>query len=55
MGVPVIYAARAGRPRHRDADAWRTWMVANNATIMIVLFLILGAKMAGSGITSLAS
>ena len=34
---------------------WRTFMTDHNAAIMIVLFVILGAKMLGSGITSLAS
>jgi hypothetical protein len=54
VGVPVVYALAAGDSATATLTSWRTWMVANNATIMIVLFVILGAKMAGSGISSLA-
>jgi threonine/homoserine/homoserine lactone efflux protein len=31
-------------------DALKTWLVANNATIMMVLFAVLGAVMLGSGL-----
>jgi hypothetical protein len=54
VGVPVIYALVAGDSATATLTSWRTWMTANSATIMIVLFVILGAKMAGSGIATLA-
>ena len=55
VGVPVVYALAAGESASETLTSWRTWMTANSATIMIVLFVILGAKMAGSGISSLAN
>ena len=55
VGIPVIYALVAGDSATATLTSWRTWMTANSATIMIVLFVILGAKMAGSGISVLAS
>jgi len=55
VGIPVIYALVAGDSATATLTSWRTWMTANSATIMIVLFVILGAKMAGSGISALAT
>jgi len=34
-------------------DGLKTWMVQNNAVIMAVLLLVIGAKMIGDGITAL--
>jgi hypothetical protein len=42
---------------HRAApllDTMKVWLMANNATIMAVLFVVLGAKVLGDGITTLA-
>jgi Sap, sulfolipid-1-addressing protein len=55
VAAPVIVSVAMGDRATTILGEWRTWMTDHNAAIMIVLFVILGAKMAGSGITSLAS
>jgi threonine/homoserine/homoserine lactone efflux protein len=51
-GPVVVYLALGPRAEHALASI-KDWMTANNATIMIVLFLVLGAKMIGDGISGL--
>jgi len=50
--VPVvgylIASARMGGP----LDSLRGWLVANNATIMAVLLLVIGVSVIGKGIAS---
>lgn len=48
----VIYLAMGERAAH-VLDGLKTWMVQNNAVIMAVLLLVIGAKMIGDGITVL--
>jgi threonine/homoserine/homoserine lactone efflux protein len=55
VATPVIVSVAMGERSATILGEWRTWMTRHDAAIMIVLFVILGAKMAGSGITSLAS
>jgi threonine/homoserine/homoserine lactone efflux protein len=53
-GVPVaIYLALGARGQHL-LDELKSWMAANNAAIMAVLCLVIGAKLAGDGISGLA-
>jgi hypothetical protein len=52
LGVvaPIIVSFAMG---DRSADvlgSWKSWLIANTATIMTVLFLVLGAKLVGSGL-----
>jgi threonine/homoserine/homoserine lactone efflux protein len=50
VAIPfVIYVAAGAKAEHILADL-KTWMVANNAAIMAVLFLIFGVKLLGSGL-----
>ncbi len=30
-------------------DGWKTWLGANNATVMTVLLIVIGAKVLGQG------
>ncbi len=54
VAVPVvIYFAMADRAPAL-LDRLRTWMAANNAVIMAVLCLVIGAKLVGDAITGLA-
>ena len=53
-GLPVlIYFAMPERSQ-RLLDDLKNWMAHNNAAIMAVLCLIIGAKLAGDGISGLA-
>ena len=51
-GPVVLYLVMGERAAHVLNDV-RQWMADNNATIMFVLFLVLGAKMLGDGIGGL--
>jgi len=35
-------------------DGWKTWLAANNATVMITLFLVFGVVLIGKGIGGLS-
>ena len=49
----VVYLALGDRAPH-VLDEVKGWMIHNNAAIMAVLFLVIGAKMLGQGISGLA-
>lgn len=49
--TPVVIYFSAGARAARILDELRSWMVRNNAAIMAVLLLVLGAKMLGDGIS----
>ena len=48
--VPVIGVLVLGDRTREPLDALKVWLLANNSTIMMVLFIVLGAKMLGSGL-----
>lgn len=48
--VPVVVVLVAGDLSHDALDRTKTWLLTNNATIMFVLFTVLGAKMFGAGL-----
>ena len=48
--VPVVYVLVGGEGAKRTLEGWRTWLAANNAAVMAVLFLVIGAKLVGSGL-----
>jgi hypothetical protein len=54
VGTPVLYYLVAGEGAKRTLDGWKVWLIANNATIMIVLFVVLGFVLLGEGITALS-
>jgi hypothetical protein len=49
---PVVYLLMGPRAEHALTSV-KDWMAENNATIMFVLFLVLGMKMLGDGIAGL--
>jgi hypothetical protein len=51
--VPVLYYFIAGATAEKTLTGWKTWLTANNSTVAIVLFLILGAKLVGAGLGGL--
>jgi hypothetical protein len=52
--VPVgVYFAMGDRAAPL-LDSWKTWLAANNATVMVVLFLVFGVVLIGKGIGGLS-
>jgi len=51
--VPVAYYLLAGASAERTLNAVKSWLIANNTTVMAVLLLVLGAKLIGDGIAGL--
>jgi threonine/homoserine/homoserine lactone efflux protein len=55
VGAPVVIAIAMGE-RSRDLlNHLKTWMARNNAVIMAVLMLVIGAKLIGDAITGFSS
>ena len=54
-GIPVAIYFLMGKRAAEILESLRGWMVRENATIMTVLCLIIGAKLIGDAITALAS
>jgi threonine/homoserine/homoserine lactone efflux protein len=50
---PVVVYLLMGRRAEHALTSVKDWMAENNATIMFVLFLVLGMKMLGDGIADL--
>ena len=51
--APVLYYVAAGDSAAKALNVWKAWLAANNATVMAVLFLALGAKLLGDGLGGL--
>ena len=52
--VPVVGYLAAREKMTPVLDSMKTWLMANNATVMAVLFIVLGAKVLGDGISTLS-
>ena len=48
--TPLVLAFALGDRSRQPLDALRSWMARNNAVIMTVLFLLIGAKLVGDAI-----
>lgn len=48
--IPVGAFLLLGDRTRQPLNNLKTWLLANNSTIMIILFIVLGAKMLGSGL-----
>src|SRR6266700_1576835 len=53
LAAPVLYYLFAGQSAEKMLTGWKAWLVANNATVMFVLFLVLGAQLFGQGLGGL--
>ena len=49
--VPVVGYLAARQKMTPVLESMKAWLMANNATVMAVLFAVLGAKILGDGIT----
>jgi hypothetical protein len=55
VAAPVLIYLTMGEKASKTLDGWKTWLIANNATVMFVLLLILGVLLVGKGISGLTS
>ena len=54
VGVPVAVFFVMGSRAEAVLSAWKSWLTLNNATVMMVLFAVLGARSLGTGLGVLA-
>jgi hypothetical protein len=54
VGVPVILNLVHGKKAQPALTEMKEWLIDNNATVMAVLFIVLGAKVLGEGISIVA-
>ncbi|MEN9645548.1 MAG: hypothetical protein RL238_2217 [Actinomycetota bacterium] len=50
VAAPVVVYFALGDRAPAVLAEWKTWLMANNATVMMVLFVVLGAKLVGTGL-----
>jgi hypothetical protein len=50
VATPVVVYFALGERSAAVLSSWKAWLIANNATVMTVLFAVLGAKMLGTGL-----
>ena len=55
VGAPVVLSIVLGARARTLLDELKDWLAANNAVIMAVLLLVLGAKLLGDAISGLAA
>ncbi len=53
VAVPVLYYLFAGQSAEKMLNSWKAWLVANNATVMFILLLVLGMLLLGQGLGGL--
>lgn len=53
IAVPVIYLQVGGESARRTLEGWRAWLAVHNAAVMAVLFIVIGAKLVGSGLDAI--
>ncbi len=53
VAVPVLYYLFAGQSAEKTLTSWKAWLVANNATVMFILLLVLGMVLVGQGLGGL--
>ncbi len=53
VAIPVIAYLVAKQKMRRPLDELKTWLESNNATVMAVLLLVIGAVLIGKGLTGI--
>ena len=51
VAAPVLINLVLGERAQQPLENMKRWLIANNNTVMSVLFVVLGAKVLGDGIT----
>lgn len=54
VAVPVVWFLVSGPSAEEQLNVMKDWLLANNNTVMAVLFVVLGAKLLGDGISIIA-
>jgi hypothetical protein len=54
VAIPVLIFQVAGEKAESTLNDWKTWLTANNAGVMAVLFLVFGFVLIGKGIGGLS-
>ncbi|RJP35450.1 MAG: GAP family protein [Actinobacteria bacterium] len=54
VAIPVLTYVLAGEKAESTLTSWKTWLTANNAVVMAVLFLVFGFLLIGKGIGGLS-
>lgn len=54
VATPLVAYLALGRKADSTLNSWREWLTANDATIMIILFLVFGFVLIGQGIGGLS-
>lgn len=55
VAAPVLIYLIMGEKASKTLDGWKTWLIANNGTVMFILFLVFGVVLVGKGISGLTS
>ena len=53
VAAPVAVYFLMGARAKAILDEWKSWLAANNATVMMILFLVFGVVLIGKGIGGL--
>lgn len=53
VAIPVLAFQVAGERAENILNGWKAWLIANNAAVMVVLFLVFGFALIGKGIGGL--
>jgi hypothetical protein len=51
VAAPIVVFFAMGERAVKLLDGLKTWLAANNQAVMAVLFLVIGAKLLGDGIS----
>ena len=54
VALPVVFYLVLGERADATLTGWKDWLQANNATVMVVLLAVFGAKLIGDGIAILS-
>ena len=55
MAAPLVIYVSMRQQADRLLGDLKDWLIANNSTVMMVLFLIFGAKLIGDGLAILGA
>lgn len=55
LGIAIPLVIALGDRAQTVLESWQEWLAHNNATVMLVLFAMLAAKMLGADIATLSA
>jgi hypothetical protein len=50
IALPVFYRLVAGKQADQRLQAWKEWLMYNNATVVFVVLLMMGMMIIGKGL-----